>query len=111
MLEHIQAYVGYFMAGVVVLFQLWLLIRIFVRIYRDKYAPIKKVKAVITDKYVSDQFPRIYGSAARKAFYTVVFAVGEKKLSFRVSESTYPSYPVGKKGTLCYKGSKLIEFR
>lgn len=81
------------------------------QILRNKYAKIKTVKAQVEDKFVADKFAKIYGSAAKKAQYYVVFQINGKKKSFRVSEFSYGGYRVGECGTLKYKGDKLVEFK
>ncbi len=101
----------YIAVGVVVFFNLFVAYRVFYKLYQDRHAPVKTVKAQLCDKYIADNLSKTYGSAARKAQCYVVFAVGEHKLRFAVSDFSYPGYQVGKKGTLRYKGSKLIDFR
>jgi len=47
----------------------------------------------------------------KKESYIVVFDTGNKKLSFMVSEFSFANYRVGEKGTLTYKGDRLIDFK
>ena len=86
------------------------LLRIAYKVIKDKYAPVKSEKAQVVDKFVSDKFTKIFSSYAKKPQYYVVFAVGNRKRSFRVSEFSYKGYKVNEQGTLTYKGSKLIDF-
>ena len=41
----------------------------------------------------------------------IVFSVNGKKKSFYVSQFSYNGYKVNEKGTLKYKGNKLISFK
>ena len=46
-----------------------------------------------------------------KSNYIVVFETNNKKLSFNVSEVSYGKYKTNEKGTLKYRGSKIISFK
>ena len=85
--------------------------RIIYQILRNKYAKVKTVKAQVVDKFKADRFSKIYGSAARTPQYYVVFQIGSKKKSFRISEFSYGGYRIGERGTLKYKGDKLVDFK
>ena len=85
--------------------------RIIYQVLRNKYAKVKTVKAQVVDKFKADKFSKIYGSAARTPQYYVVFQIGSKKKSFRVSEFSYGGYRIGERGTLKYKGDKLVDFK
>ena len=87
----------------------WLLILL--KFTKGRNTEPRKVKAVITDKYKYTPVSHIPGTFNNKPEYTVVFSVGTKKLSFYVSEYSFSNYRVGKKGTLTYKGDRLIEFK
>lgn len=87
-----------------------LVFRIIYNLLKNRYAPITSEKAQIVDKYVVDNFSKIFGRLAKKPQYYVVFSVGNKKHSFRVSEFSYRGYKVKERGTLKYKGNRLIEF-
>lgn len=90
---------------------LFLFGKIVYQILRNKYAKVKTVKAQVVDKFTADQFAKIYGSAAKKPQYYVVFQIDGKKKSFRVSEFSYGGYKLHERGTLKYKGDRLIDFR
>lgn len=90
---------------------LFLFGRIIYQVLRNKYAKIKTVKAQVVDKFKADKFAKIYGPAARTPQYYVVFQIGNKKKSFRVSEFSYGGYRVGERGMLKYKGDKLVDFK
>ena len=87
----------------------WVLIAL--KLTKGRYAESRKVKAVITDKYKYTPASHIPGTFNNKTEYTVVFSVGKKKLAFNVSEYSFSNYRVCKKGTLTYKGDRLIEFK
>ncbi len=81
------------------------------RFIKGRYSKPKTVKAVITDKYKYEPVSHVPGTFNNRSAYTVVFSVGTKKLSFNVSEYSFSNYRVGKKGTLTYKGGRLIDFK
>ena len=75
-----------------------------------RYGPVKTVKAEVADKYIShavSKYPRTFMGDR----YIVVFATKNKRLSFNVSEFSYNNYKIREKGTLKYKGDKLISFK
>lgn len=90
---------------------LFLFGRIIYQILRNKYAKVKTVKAQVVDKFKADKFTKIYGSTARAPQYYVVFQIANKKKSFRVAEFSYSGYRVGERGTLKYKGDRLVDFK
>lgn len=90
---------------------LFLFGRIIYQILRNKFAKVRMVKAQVVDKFKADKFAKIYGSAARTPQYYVVFQIGSKKKSFRISEFSYGGYRIGERGTLKYKGDKLVDFK
>ena len=83
---------------------------IIVRTIKNRYAPIKKVKAVIIDKNKIESFSKYSGNGKAEK-YVIVFSVNGKKKSFYVSQFSYNGYKVNEKGTLKYKGNKLISFK
>ena len=83
---------------------------IIVRTIKNRYAPIKKVKAVIIGKNKIESFSKYSGSGQTEK-YVIVFSVNGKKKSFYVSQFSYNGYKVNEKGTLKYKGNKLISFK
>lgn len=78
------------------------------RIISGKVSSVKTVKAEVVDKYTSKPVSNYPGTQNRR--YMVVFKAEKKKLSFNVSEFTYGDYRVGERGTLKYKGNKIISF-
>lgn len=89
---------------------LFLYVGIICQVLRNKYAKVKTVKAQVVDKFKADKFSKIYGSAARRPQYFVVFLIDGKKKSFRISEFSYGGYRLNERGTLKYKGDRLIDF-
>ena len=80
------------------------------RAIKNYRAPIKTVKAVVVDKNKIETFSR-YSGNGKAVKYVIVFSVNGKKKSFYVSQFSYNGYRVNEKGTLKYKGDKLIEFQ
>ncbi len=80
------------------------------RFVKSRCAQVRTVKAVVADKYKNEAVSRMQGTFKSNTFI-VVFSVGKKKLSFAVSEFSFANYRVGKKGTLTYKGDRLIDFK
>ena len=83
---------------------------IIVRTIKNRYAPIKKVKAVIIDINKIESFSKYSGSGQTEK-YVIVFSVNGKKKSFYVSQFSYNGHKVNENGTLKYKGNKLISFK
>ena len=85
-------------------------VSLLVKAVKNRYALIKTVKAVIIDKNKVETFSK-YSGTGKSEKYVIVFSVGGKKKSFYVSQFSYNGYRVNEKGTLKYKGDKLIEFK
>ena len=77
---------------------------------KNRYAPIKTVKAVVIDKNKIETFSKYSGNGKAEK-YVIVFSANGKKKSFYVSQFSYNGYRINEKGTLKYKGDKLIKFR
>ena len=74
-----------------------------------KYGKVRTVKAIVVSTYRTERVS--YKGAGTKVECGVVFKTENgKKLSFRVSELSYGSYKKGERGTLKYKGDRLIDF-
>lgn len=86
------------------------MVSIIVRTIKNRHAPIKSVKAVVVDKNKIETFSK-YSGSGKSEKYVIVFSVGGKKKSFYVSQFSYNGYKINEKGTLKYKGDKLIEFK
>lgn len=91
---------------------LWVLaiLSFFVRLVKNRHAPVETVKAVVVDKHTEETFSKYSGTGTRKKF-VVVFSVMGKKLPFYVSEFSYSGYRITEKGTLTYQGNKIIGFK
>ena len=85
-------------------------VSLLVKAVKNRYAPIKTVKAVVIDKNKVETFSKYSGTGKREK-YVIVFSVEGKKKSFYVSQFSYNGYRVNERGTLKYKGDKLIEFK
>lgn len=83
--------------------------RLILTFIKNKYSPVKTVKAVVVDKYKAHSVSRIQGTFKRDA-YIVVFLAGNKRLSFRVSEFSFQNYRIKERGILKYKGYRIIDF-
>ena len=81
-----------------------------IRTIKNRYAPIKTVNAVVIDKNKIETFSKYSGNGKAEK-YVIVFSVNGKKKSFYVSQFSYNGYRINEKGTLKYKGDKLIEFK
>ena len=86
----------------------WILV--IVKVVVDRYATVKTVKAKVVDKYKPDIVSRYHGTFKQER-YIVVFESKGKKLSFNVPEFSYGNYKINEKGTLKYKGTKIISFK
>lgn len=86
------------------------LVSLLVKAVKNRYAPVRSVKAVVIDKNKVETFSK-YSGTGKSEKYVIVFSVGGKKKSFYVSQFSYNGYRINEKGTLKYKGDKLIEFK
>lgn len=91
---------------------IWLfaMIRLLIKTIRNKYSSEQTVKAVVVDKQIIETFSKYSGNGKHEK-YVIVFSVGGKKKSFYVSQFSYRGYRINEKGTLKYRGDKLIEFK
>ena len=83
---------------------------VLIRTIKNRYAPIKTVKAVVVDKNITETFSKYSGNGKIQK-YVIVFSINGKKKSFYVSQFSYNGYRMNEKGTLKYKGDTLIEFK
>ncbi|MBQ4111152.1 MAG: DUF2500 family protein [Clostridia bacterium] len=71
----------------------------------------KIVQAKVIDKQCFDnRIIRKNQAPFTKKEYVITFDCGGKKLNFEVSEFSYNNYRINQKGTLKYKGNRLIDF-
>ena len=94
-----------------VFFGIWLFfcVAVLIRVIKNKCAPVKTEKAVVVHKQTVEQFSK-YSGNGKHIKYVVVFSVDGKNRSFYVSQFSYNGYRVNEKGTLTYKGDRLIDF-
>lgn len=83
------------------------------RLFTEELAKPKKEKAVVFDKYTSEN--TVYDVKWRKGvvdktYYTVCFDVNGRIKKFFVTPLAYDYMHKGLKGTLIYKGNKFIDF-
>lgn len=75
-----------------------------------KYGKAKTVRAEVVSTYRIERTS--YKSTGTRVECGVVFKTETgKKLSFRISELSYPHYHKGEKGTLKHKAGRLIDFQ
>ena len=87
---------------------LWVLL--IIRVICKRFGPVKTVKAEVIGKQTVESFSK-YAASGKNVKYVVIFSAGGKKLSFYVSEFSYNGYRKGEKGTLTYRGDRLIDFQ
>lgn len=85
-------------------------VSLLVKAVKNRCAPIKTVKAVVIDKNKVEYFSK-YSGTGKSEKYLIVFSVNGKKKSFYASQFSYNGYRINEKGTLKYKGDKLIDFK
>ena len=98
-------FTNYVFFGVSLLLGILLLIRVM----KNILAPVKTENAVVVDKQTVEHFSK-YSGNGKHTKYVIVFSVDGKKRSFYVSQFSYNGYRVNEKGTLTYKGDRLIDF-
>lgn len=86
------------------------MVSILVKLVRNRFAPIRSVKAIVVDKNKIESFSKYAGNGKHEK-YVIVFSIDGKRKSFYVSQFSYGGYRVNEKGTLKYKGDKIIEFK
>ena len=86
---------------------LWILV--ILNFVKNFLSSIKEVSAEVIDKYKAESSLR-YRGFLKGERYIVVFFVKDKKISFSVSEFSYNNYKIDQKGTLKYKGRRLMDF-
>ena len=87
-----------------------LLLVVWFRNFQKMFGTAKTVEAVVVKKYKVDEFTK-YSGTGKKTRYVVVFEAGRKRLRLNASEFAYGGYRLNEKGTLTYKGNRIIEFK
>ena len=90
------------LTGAIFLLILW-------RSLRNLLAPVRRVKAQVVGKNTVESFSKT-GPGGKRIRYVVIFEAEGKKRSFYVSEFSYRGYRKGERGTLTYKGDRLVGF-
>lgn len=86
------------------------LVCMLVKEVKNRYAPVKTVKAKVIRKHTVETVSKYAGNGKQER-HVVVFSAEGKTLSFYVSAFSYNGYNVNETGTLTYKGSRIISFR
>ena len=95
------------MIAIVIFILCWiLLIR---KLIINRCLTVKSVRAKIIDKYKPDIVSN-YSGTFKPECYIVVFETKDKHLQFNVSKYSYGKYRINEKGTLKYKGNRIISF-
>lgn len=95
-----------------VLVGLIILVGILIRAAKNTIAKEQQAQAVVVNKqYYQQRVIRKQSNPYDEDCYVVTFKVGDKKLSFCVSEFSYHDYKVNQKGMLRYRGTKIIDFK
>ena len=82
---------------------------ILIRLAKSLLAPVRTVKAVVVDKHTTETFSK-YSGNGKHIRYVVVFLADGKRLPFYVSEFSYNGYRLRERGTLTYRGDRLLSF-
>ncbi len=100
--------VNYVFGGMGILIAFGILIRLAYSFFSKE----KQEKAVVINKQSFDKqvYRKNQASFVRKE-YVITFQCGKKKRHFSVSELSYGTYRMHEKGTLRYKGNRLIDFK
>ncbi len=88
-----------------------IILGIIIRLINSLYSKEKTVKATLIDKQFFEK--RIVSKSQAphsKKEYVLTFLCDNKKKYFNVSELSYKNYKVNQRGTLKYKGHKIIDF-
>ena len=82
---------------------------ILIRLMRSVLAPVRTVKAEVVHKQTTETFSK-YSGSGKQIRYAVTFLADGKRLSFYVSEFSYKGYHLKERGTLTYRGDRLLKF-
>lgn len=83
---------------------------IMVRFLKSRFGKIVKVSAMVVHKQTVEH--KSYKTPPyTRVKYAVTFQIDNKRKSFYVSEISYQGFRKGEKGTLTYRGDRLINFQ
>ena len=89
-----------------------IVIGIIIRVIINLFSKEKSIKAIVVDKQSYDkQIYRKSQAPFTRKEYVITFLCGDKKKYFNVSEFSYRNYQVNQKGTLKYKGNRIVDFK
>ena len=95
-----------------VLVGLIILLGILIRVVKNTIAKEKSVHAEVVNKqYYQYRVIRKQSNPYDEGCYIVTFRIGDKTLSFDVSEFSYNCYKLNQRGILRYRGSRIIDFK
>lgn len=97
---------------VFVILELVIIVGIIAKLLHNFFSKEKREEAVVVNKQSFDK--TIYRKSQApfvKKTYVITFQCKNKKRHFDVSELSYNNYRINQKGTLKYKGSRLIDFK
>jgi len=106
--SHFGNIVNFIFALIGVIIVVGISIKVIINIFSKE----KSIKAIVIDKQSYDK--QIYRKSQEpftRKNYVVTFLCGNKKKYFNVSELSYKNYRVNQKGTLNYKGSRIVDFK
>lgn len=107
-----ENYVGTVVNCVFVLCAVVIFVGIILRVLKDRFSHEKSAKATVVDKNTFRDRALLFHQAPHTTHrYVVTFDLNGKRMRFYVSELSYQSYKIGDKGTLVYKGLRLIDFK
>ncbi len=94
-----------------VILELVIIIGIVAKILHNYFSKEKREEAVVINKQSFDKtiYRKSHAPFVKKS-YVITFQCRNKKRNFDVSELSYNNYILNQKGTLKYKGSRLIDF-
>ena len=88
-----------------------IVIGIIVKVIINLFSKEKSIKAIVVDKQSYDkQIYRKSQAPFTRKECVKTFLCGNKKKFFNVSELSFVNYKLNQKGTLTYKGNKIIDF-
>ena len=89
-----------------------IVIGIIIRVIINLITKEKSIKATVIDKQSYDKqiYTKSQAPFIRKE-YVITFLCGNKKKYFNVSELSFGNYKVNQKGTLKYKGNRIVDFK
>lgn len=85
------------------------LIAMFRKVFKSRFGKPKTARAEVVGKQTVEFFSK-YAPGNKRVRYVVNFLADGKKKSFYVHEFSYNGYHKGERGTITYRGDRLIDF-